>query len=135
LTEDGWFDADFAFGGMQIVDVDIGGSQFDSAYALVIDPQGRIVLAGGSSVDAWTGTQWADSTDTSLMRLNDDGSLDTTFGEYWGGISFNLSALQGEDMAYGLAIDADGNIVMAGTTRLNYGHSDYDFYVAHVWSD
>ncbi|WP_418515131.1 delta-60 repeat domain-containing protein [Delftia sp. PS-11] len=45
------------------------GDSYDNAYGVILQPDGKIVVAGSSS-----------DNDFSLIRLNADGSLDTSFG-------------------------------------------------------
>ncbi|SHE48717.1 delta-60 repeat domain-containing protein [Lampropedia hyalina DSM 16112] len=69
LTADGELDAEFGDGGRKLVDA---GWVEQIGYSVVVQPDGKIVLAGNS----WN---WIDSTDFSIIRLNPDGSLDSSF--------------------------------------------------------
>lgn len=79
----------------------IGG--FDEAFGLVIQPDGKILLAGRSSGDFAT------------VRYNSNGTLDTTFGI--GGII--ITNFGGNiDIALAIAIQKNnGRIVVAGTSN------------------
>jgi uncharacterized delta-60 repeat protein len=80
------------------------------AKALVIQPDGKIVVAG-CTVNAGNCTLGGDIL---LIRYNTDGSLDTSFGT--GGI-VTTDILSGTlDIANGLAIQTDGKLVIAGCT-------------------
>jgi uncharacterized delta-60 repeat protein len=68
---------DTTFGGDGIVTVAIGpGEQSDQAAAIAIQADGRIVVAGSTLFALNSGTSF----DFTAVRLNPDGSLDTTFG-------------------------------------------------------
>ncbi|MBK8465040.1 MAG: InlB B-repeat-containing protein [Chloracidobacterium sp.] len=76
----------------------------DEGRSVAIQPDGKIVVAGSS----WTGFGY----DFAFVRYNADGSLDTTFsgdGKVTIGTGFT-------EMAYSVAIQADGKIVAAGYT-------------------
>ncbi|MGB4269457.1 MAG: delta-60 repeat domain-containing protein [Spirochaetota bacterium] len=92
------------------------GSGHDSARAIAIDSNGRIVVAGYAN----NGTNY----DFALARYNPDGTLDTTFGN--GGIVTTDFGV-GDDQAFCLAIDANGKIVVAGKAR---NGSNMDFALA-----
>jgi len=79
------------------------------AYALLVDPEGRI-LAGGTS-------DWADYSDNVLVRYLADGTPDPSFGT--GG-----QVVSGRDMyaeLQALALQPDGRIVGAGQTSRSGG--------------
>jgi uncharacterized delta-60 repeat protein len=82
----------------------VGEGEEASAYAVAIQPDGKIVVAG-SARDGGV-------TDVMLARFGSDGSLDTSFGA--GGTV--LTAIgDGDDVgAAALALQADGRIVVAG---------------------
>jgi len=98
LTPDTSFDTD----GKQTVDF---GGAADSANAVAIQPDGRIVVAGQAN---------GVNGDVGLTRLNADGSIDTSFAPASNGkatVDFG-----GADVANGVAVQSDGKIVLAGTT-------------------
>jgi uncharacterized delta-60 repeat protein len=104
-TRDGSLDATFGTGGK--VTTEFGG-RVNSAYAVEIQGDGKIVAAGAVASDGPTGG------DIALARYNADGSLDTSFGI--GGkvvTDFNLT----HEWASGLAIQPDGKLVVVGSTR------------------
>lgn len=90
---------DTSFDGDGIVTTDLG-TQSDDARALVIQPDGRIVVVGTAGEDI------------ALARYTPDGKLDTSFGA--GG--FKITDLGFEDVATGVALTPDGKIVIAGHT-------------------
>jgi uncharacterized delta-60 repeat protein len=72
----------------------------DEAQAVAIQPDGKIVVAGAHS-DEMTAT-----------RFNSDGTLDSDFGT--GGQATPDFPNNPESEAYGIALQPDGNIVLAG---------------------
>src|SRR5262245_10551521 len=72
---DGTLDA--SFGGKGWIAVDFGSSR-DVAVAVAVQPDGRIVVAGYSNVNAIDPSQES-GYDFAVLRLNSNGSLDTTF--------------------------------------------------------
>jgi uncharacterized delta-60 repeat protein len=110
---DGSLDASFS-GGQ--VTTDLGGWEFDPSVALQAD--GRIIVAGSTDIG---GGNFA------LARYNPDGSLDPSF---WGdGEETTGFGVRHDGKA--VAIQADGKIVVAGSTDSNDG----DFAVARFNPD
>ncbi|MEJ5362064.1 MAG: delta-60 repeat domain-containing protein [Spirochaetota bacterium] len=110
---DGGLDTSFGTDGKVTTPI---GSSDDTAYAIGIDANGRIVVAGY----VYNGSNY----DFALARYNPDGTLDTTFGN--GGIVTTDFGV-GDDQAFCLAIDANGKIVVAGKAR---NGSNMDFALA-----
>ncbi len=100
---------DPGFGNGGKVTTDLPGTQ-DLAYAMVIQPDGKIVLAGrtGNPGDNISG-------DFALARYNSDGTPDASFGS--GGVVSTPIFGSGSDIAYALALQADGKLVAAGSSR------------------
>lgn len=94
-SSNGTLDATFGTNG--VVNTDAGGS--DNAYAVLIQPDQKIVLVGGNSVN------------TVLMRYNSNGSLDGSFGV--SGI-VQTNVYSGTDRGMGAVLQGDGKIVVAG---------------------
>lgn len=94
---DGSLDATFGDAGM--VTTALGGG-WDEAQSVVIQGNGRIVVAG---TDSWL--RFA------LVRYLADGELDSSFGV--GGI-VRTNFAPGQDVAWGVAIQPDGKIVAVG---------------------
>jgi uncharacterized delta-60 repeat protein len=93
---------DTTFGSAGFAFTDIAGD-YDFAQDLVIQPDGKLVVAGFPTV-SFEGTAFA------VARYNADGSPDTAFGT--GGVA--LTTVSGDTQAYGVALDAGGRIVVAG---------------------
>lgn len=101
-----------------IVRVSIAPNSDDYAQGVVIQPDGKIVVVGYSSL---TGSPTA----FVIARLNPDGTSDTGFGT--GGI---VQTTFGGNSAYiqGLILQTDGKIVVAG--RINNGATGSDICLA-----
>lgn len=79
----------------------------DGAYAMAIQPDGKIVVVGSANVYSVN--------DFVVVRYNPDGTMDETFGT--GGKV--TTVLPGDNHATGLAIQPDGKIVVGGTSVPN----------------
>ncbi len=73
---------------------------------MVIQNNGKIILVGPSEVE--------DSHHFTVLRFNNDGSVDKSFGN--SGVIRTIIGDYSE--AESVALDANGNIVVAGTTEL-----------------
>ena len=120
---DGTLDATFGTGGIVRTDVVPAGpgSRFEEVLQ---QPGGRLVGVGTVSAYSTTGG------DIALVRYEADGSVDPSFGS--GGIVVTDVAGRA-DRAVAAAIQTDGRIVVAGSTRA--GVSDSDFLVLRYDSD
>ena len=93
---------DPSFGGNGPVEVDFG--EFDYGYASALQANGKIVVAGYTTVG---GNLLGDFV---IVRLQPGGSLDTTFsGDGKQTVNFG-----GDDASYAMALQPDGKIVAAG---------------------
>jgi uncharacterized delta-60 repeat protein len=113
LAPDGALDLEFgpAHDGWAHVAFDQGGSLYDSANAIAVDADGRIVLAGQIE----TQTDY----DIGIARLLPDGALDTTFGIN-GRVQTGLD-LGGHnwDTAEDVFVLPDRHILIGGRTQSN----------------
>lgn len=99
---DGSLDPTFGGDGKVITDVT---PKPDVPFALAIQDDGKIVVAGGAALGEETDPKFV------LVRYRRDGSLDTSFkGD--GTVTTNFTPH--DDGAYSVAIDLDGRIVAAG---------------------
>src|SRR5262249_41156963 len=103
---------DTGFGATGKITTDFFGAN-DSANAVAIQKDGRIVLAGaaGNIFSSMFG----------LVRYNQDGSLDTSFGLN-GKVTTNLGGFLS---ANAIAIGPDGKIIVAGGSALGAATSDF----------
>jgi uncharacterized delta-60 repeat protein len=89
------------------------GSGEDVATSMVVQPDGKVIVAGYSTVSG--------NYDFSLIRYNADGTIDTSFGT--SGKVFTAIDT-GNDQAYSVALQSDGKIVVAGSALVS-GHSNF----------
>jgi competence ComEA-like helix-hairpin-helix protein len=116
-NSDGSLDASFGNGGT--VTTDVGGDH-DEGYAVVLQADGKIIVAGSSS----TGSD----DDFALARYNSDGLLDVNFGNA-GKVTTNFGS---SDLGTGVALQPDSKIVVVGWV---WNGSDWDFALARYNND
>ncbi len=118
LNADGTLDPTFGSGGTATFTF---GGTGEVATAVLVTPDGKIVLAGST-------TSPDTQSDFAAARLNADGTLDTTFGtDGTATVDFG-----GNDFVRGAALTPDGRIVLAGDTDAGNGH---DFAAARLNAD
>ena len=100
LRPDGSLDNTFNATGW--VATDIGGGTNDSASSLVLQPDGKIVLAGTAGANA------------ALARYGPGGAIDVTFG----GTGRVVHDFGGSDTGDALALDSAGNLLVAGASSV-----------------
>jgi uncharacterized delta-60 repeat protein len=98
---------DTSFNGTGKVTTAIGSSD-EHAYALALQPDGKLVVAGRSNSGS--------NDDFALARYNPNGSLDTSFNGT-GKVTTTIGSA--DDGAHTLAVQPDGKLVAAGDTRIN----------------
>jgi uncharacterized delta-60 repeat protein len=97
LTPNGSLDTTFDGDGTATIDF---GSLADLANAAVLQPDGKIVVAGYAQADE----------DVAVARINADGSPDTTFGAAGKAtVDFGFATF-----GYAVTLQANGRIVVAG---------------------
>src|SRR5436305_1257411 len=90
-------------------------SNYAFAYAVAIQPDGKIVAAGYTCNCSVFGGDY----DFAAVRYNTDGSLDTSFGST-GKVVTRIGP--GNDVAYAVAIQSDSKIVVAGHGAVGSSH-------------
>src|SRR5262245_1802306 len=126
LLDGGSIDTTFGIDGHNFISFSSSGKHLDSANAMAIDAQGRIILAGIAD-------KGGGDFDFGLVRLSANGQGDLTFGD--GGrktIAFNFGGSL-QDVANDVALDAQGRIVVAGSAQ--FSATDHDFAVARLTAD
>ena len=124
-NRNGKLDKTFGNGGSVITDFGLT----DIARAVVIQPDGKILVAGDTS------SLFSVFGEFALARYNSDGSLDPSFGN--GGTVVSFFGDQG-CAANAMALQSDGKIVVVGEQTVNFvfgDRSDTDFAVARYNSD
>ena len=115
-------DTSFSGDGMVTLSFTTPGNDVGSGIAVQAD--GKIVVVG-------TSNSGSGNSDFAVARFNDDGSLDPSFdGDGLVTLSFTTP---GNDVGLGIAVQADGKIVVVGTS--NSGSGDSDFAVARFNDD
>ncbi|MCB1035685.1 MAG: hypothetical protein KDD47_17825 [Acidobacteria bacterium] len=130
LFPDGSLDSSFGGDGRVTVGFDLGGTLGDFVTAVAVQADGKIVVAGSVAVDP------TPNLDFGVVRLNADGSLDTSFdGDGRAVIPFDVfGSLQ--DLPQAIALQADGKILVAGFADTDvFPANDEDFAVARLNSD
>src|SRR5256886_2972621 len=113
---DGSLDATFGNGGIVVNDFGQGLESY--ALEVIIQPDGKIIIAGESSYEFL------------VARYNSDGTLDTTFGgDGFALVNFSSNWDHGRDAV----LQADGKIILVGIAEVN---TPYDsFAIARVNPD
>ncbi|HRH03439.1 MAG TPA: hypothetical protein PLI68_04040 [Bacteroidia bacterium] len=104
-TADGLLDSSFASNGKMVYNFGNGNA---IAYAIKVQADGKILVAGRSSAPGIVGM--------ASIRLNMDGSLDTTYGSNGAVITAVGTA---NDFALGIYLHSDGRIVLGGASYLS----------------
>ena len=110
-------DLDTSFGGGDgIVTTLLAGTDDNDSYSVVIQGDGKIVVAGYS----WTFSSFR--SDFALVRYNTDGTLDTSFGT-GGQVTTNFGS---SSEIRSIALQSDGKIVAAGFSANNFAVARYE---------
>jgi uncharacterized delta-60 repeat protein len=123
LETDGSYDSTFNGTGVLPIGFDLGGSNYDTASAVAIQDDGKILVVGSASKESgFVG-------DFAVARVLEDGSLDPSFGGGSGKatIAFDLDPSYQHDFASGLALQSDGAVVLAGKVDRASGYDDMAF--------
>lgn len=115
---------DTGFDGDGIVMMSLGGVN-DQLRDVALQPDGKIVAVGFSKPGP--------KTDLAILRLNTDGSPDMSFDS--DGRVTTQFGVDSDDVGNGLALQADGKIVVAGMTRPYPGGLPEYFVTARYLSD
>ena len=119
FNTDGSRDTTFGTGGEVLINFATSSSQpSDAPQAIVIQPDGKILVAGSTSP--------AGNPDFAIARLNSDGTLDASFGN-GGLVTTDFSG--NTDLAYDIIVQSDNKIVVVGAAAVG-NHANYKFAVA-----
>lgn len=116
LNPDGSLDSTFAGDGLKIVGPLGRGA---SALDVALEGDGDVVLAGRTR-----GPEFGDESDFLVARLNADGSPDTGFGG--DGVVTTDTGRFVSDVAYGVALAPDNDIIVAGQTGAGFSLARYE---------
>jgi uncharacterized delta-60 repeat protein len=108
----------------RIILTDVGDGTFEAAYAMAVQPDGKIVAVGFSTPATGPGSDFA------LVRYESTGRIDRRFGDN-GRVLTDFTGTGSTDQAFAVAIDSIGRIVVAGSSS-NVG---VDFAVARYNPD
>ncbi|WP_152052615.1 FG-GAP-like repeat-containing protein [Tautonia marina] len=129
LTAAGAIDSTFnpigATFGRQTVGFNLGGSNLDTANAVAIQPDGRIVVVG-QAFKIFVAMMFDP---VALTRLNANGTIDTTFGTT-GRMAESYGFSNG--VASSMVMQPDGKAILAGSVIHD---GNMDFAVARVWAN
>jgi len=128
-TRDGVLDPGFGNGGKVLTSLAPAGLRADDrAAAIVVQPDGKIVVAGSSQQGDGAGR----GLDFALVRYHADGSLDAGFGN--GGVVLtDLGSTS--DRAHALVLMPDGKIVAGGETHTGTTAGGVDFALVRYRAD
>lgn len=107
------------FGSGGVVIVNLGGTN-DLANAVALDSEGRLVVVGAAGGSTST-------RNFAVMRVNDDGSMDSTFGS-GGFVTTDFSS--DLDEAFGVAVTSEGILVVGRSSTNSSSDMTNDFAVA-----
>lgn len=119
-AQDGQLDSTFAEDGIQLLDF---STRTETVHELVEQPDGKILAVMSS--------QYPESFDIQVLRVNEDGSVDTTFGNR--GV-YRFRSDLGSDLGYGIELLDDGSILACGSFSQE-DISDTDFFIYKLTSE
>jgi len=124
FMDDGTLDASFGNGGVVVYDDPELTGDGQGGQAVMFEPDGRIIIAG-------SGAGPSGNTDLMVWRFNENGTLDTTFGDN-GRIVMEVSPGSGYiDAVQHAVMDAAGRVVLSGYT-VTSGNSDENMFVVRI---
>jgi uncharacterized delta-60 repeat protein len=103
-------DLDLGFNGLGYVVTNVG--TVDQAYDVAVDSNDKVVVAGFAYSNASASREFG------VVRYDDDGSLDDTFGA-GGKVMTDIGAAGFDDTVNAVAIQPNDKIVVAGTTAVD----------------
>src|SRR5579862_1914569 len=104
--QSGSLDGSFGSSGLVTSSVTIYNND---ASGVVVQPDGKIVIAGTAVVYGWT-------SDFSAVRYNSDGTIDSSFANS-GIMKLSVAGTGSQNDVRGLALQKDGKILISGTSQ------------------
>jgi uncharacterized delta-60 repeat protein len=127
LNTNGTLDSSFGNGGKVIVDFYDTPHDFyrtsDTFRQIRLDSQGRILLGGTAAT--------ANGNRMAVVRLNTNGTFDSTFGS-GGKVILNSLVNQVDAQTEGMIIQSDGKIVLAGLSATTSSGSSNDYAIVRL---
>ncbi len=120
FTIDGDLDTSFGTNGKVLTPV---SNRSDVANAMVVQPDGKIVVVGSTDQSVATNT----GTDFLVLRYNSNGTLDSTFGNGGKAIT-DIGKLA--NVARAVVLQPDGKIVVGGDAQMGTTTTGADFALA-----
>lgn len=138
LGADGKLDQAFGQAGLAVVNVAVGGKTVEVARAVVVQPDGKILIAGPVEKDPKASGAAAKDTNIAVVRFDATGKPDPAFGK--GGIAvvdIGPGKAVGEsyvaDNSWGMAALADGRVVVFGSVAAT-DRDDADYAIVGLTS-
>jgi uncharacterized delta-60 repeat protein len=114
LAADGSLDPTFGTNGIVITDL---GSNTDSGNAVILQSDGKIIMAGSAQLDAANPFHRTPI----IVRYHSNGTVDTSFGA-GGGIITEVGSFSGSK----IAIQSDGKLIVAGSSQGDFALARYN---------
>ena len=120
LNANGTLDTSFGTNGQTLLDLDSNNN--DEATSMVTQADGKILIAGFTTASPAGGTGNSGNYNYGVVRLNADGSRDTSFGNN-GQILLDLGS--NDERACSVVPQSDGKVLIAGTTTAGGPDTNY----------
>ena len=138
VKADGQLDQTFGQGGQAVVNVAVGGKAVEVARAVVVQPDGKILIAGPVEKDPKATGPAAKDTNIAILRFDAAGKPDPAFGK--GGtavLDIGPGKAVGEsyvaDNSWGMAALANGRVVVFGSVAAK-DRDDADYAIVGLTS-
>ncbi len=133
IGPDGKLDSSFGQGGLATVNVAVGGKTVEVARAVVVQSDGKILIAGPVEKNPKATGAAAKDTDIAVIRFDETGKPDSSFGKAGTAVvDIGAGKAVGEsyvaDNSWGMASVAGGRLVVFGSTPAK-DRDDTDFAI------
>ncbi|EDP74721.1 hypothetical protein [Hydrogenivirga sp. 128-5-R1-1] len=115
-NSNGTLDNSFGNNGIVVHDNAAGGNGDDIGSSIVVDSNGKIVVAGYSSNGS--------NNDMVIWRYNSDGTLDNSFGNSGIVVHNNAAGGNSDDVGVSIVVDNQGRILITGSSKNSNGDRD-----------
>ncbi len=141
LNDDGELDSTFGTAGVASVNVAAGGKTAEIARSVVVQTDGKIVIAGPVEHDPLAAGDAARDTDIAVVRFDTTGKLDTTFGnegvariDISEGKATSETAFTG-DTSWGMGLLPGNKLVVFGSALASAERNDADYVLVGLTAD